>query len=119
MQLRFKQCRVCPKNEACNFRDKLRKDVKGIGSGVVAVINCPEYRKLFAENEHVSFEVFDRVIGEKPEREYNQSGEPVTIMRACLVWQLNSTVTGKIVKVTGKFYQIELDSSVTLLRTKS
>lgn len=114
MNLRFKQCNFCPQKERCEFRDKLRAEVRNAGMGITAVINCPEYRKLFKEGDRVQFSIFDR---EYAEFHHVAGGEDC--IESILTWVEHDapyigTITGKL--SGDKLFEIALDAPVKVRR---
>ena len=98
----IKQCKDCHVKK-CKYKANLKAATDSLTKTHV-MHNCPEYKKLFKVGQRVEIRLFTRVLDEY----------------LGYVWEPSDLATGLITGniYRGRFWEIQLDKSVTLVRNQ-
>ena len=112
MILHIKQCKYCPLENRCAFKDNIKEKIKGILNTYHFRFNCTEYKHIFFKGDRVKIKVQDQYFIKKGEWDEL----PYTEME----WQPEGDApeyTGTIVMMDSKdFYIIEFDEPIKFER---
>ena len=113
MKVLFRQCRVCPNDKSCEFRDSVKEELGDLFKGMTALISCPEYRGLFKKGDRVRFEVHDMDDTEDLGVEGGYRGPCAPYYESTGI-KVKGTITGVIRR--NKLFQVLLDKKIKLQR---
>lgn len=112
MKTLIRQCKFCPKNDSCEFRDSMKEELRDLFVGTTALISCPVYRSLFKAGDRVSLIAHDMDDTEDVgiEGGYRVSCPPYYEETGIKV---HGAITGQ---VRHGLFQIRLDKTIKLNR---
>ncbi|OHD64452.1 MAG: hypothetical protein A2096_04065 [Spirochaetes bacterium GWF1_41_5] len=113
MRIIFRQCKYCPNNNDCSFRQQIKNQTAAIKNLTAVIRQCSCYKTLFSPGNRVLLLTHHQRKNLLPEA-HGRKRFPQTLWTPGPA--VTGTITGRIIR--GFLWQIKLDLPLTLYRIK-